>query len=122
MSILRTDLDAGHVDLSDTITGEKISPIHPGEILLEDFMKPLGITAYKLANETHVPHNRVSAILKGRRSITISTARRLAKALNTSAQFWINLQTSYDLEVSLRDEKENTEIDDIHPLHELEYA
>jgi addiction module HigA family antidote len=122
MSILRTDLDAGRVDFGDVITGEELSPIHPGEILLEDFVKPLGITAYKLAKETHVPHNRVSAILKCKRGITVDTARRFAKALNTSAQFWINLQMSYDLEMSLLNDQENMDIEEIHPLPELEYA
>ena len=78
---------------------EKIPPVHPGEILLEDFLKPMGITPYRLARELNVPKTRVSAILKGRRSITADTALRLARFFGTTAKLWLNLQVSYDLDI-----------------------
>jgi addiction module HigA family antidote len=77
---------------------EKIPPVHPGEILLEDFLKPMGITPYRLARELNVPRTRISAILKGRRSITADTALRLARFFGTTAKLWLNLQVSYDLD------------------------
>jgi len=76
-----------------------LKPIHPGEILAEEFLKPLEITQYKLAKEINVPAIRISEIIHGKRSITVDTALRLAKFFNTSAEFWVNLQSHYDLEV-----------------------
>jgi addiction module HigA family antidote len=78
---------------------EKMPPVHPGEILLEDFLKPMGITPYRLARELSVPKTRISAILKGRRSITADTALRLARFFGTTAKLWLNLQVSYDLDI-----------------------
>jgi addiction module HigA family antidote len=80
---------------------EKLPPIHPGETLIEDFLKPLGLSANRLALELHVPVTRVNEIVHGRRSITADTALRLARYFGTSPQFWINLQASYDLEVAI---------------------
>jgi len=77
---------------------ERIQNIHPGEVLEEEFLKPLKITAYRLAKETKIPQTRVSDILKGRRRITADTALRLSKFFGTSAQFWLGLQNDYDLE------------------------
>jgi addiction module HigA family antidote len=76
---------------------EKIDGITPGEILLEEFMKPLEITAYKLAKDTMMPLTRVSAILKGKRSITTDTALRLSRYFGNSVEFWIGIQTECDL-------------------------
>ncbi len=76
-----------------------IAPIHPGEILLEEFMEPLGMTRYKLAKELGVPAPRIYAIVGGRRAISADTALRLARHFGTSAEFWLNLQSHYDLEV-----------------------
>ncbi len=76
----------------------KISPIHPGTILYEEFLKPMGISQYRLAKEINVPPRRVNEIIKGKRSITADTALRLAKFFNMSAQFWMNLQSRYDIE------------------------
>ena len=81
----------------------KLSPVHPGEILLEDFMKPLELSANKLALELRVPANRVLAIVNGTRAISADTALRLARYFGTSAEFWINLQAHHDLELA-RDE------------------
>jgi len=75
------------------------SPVHPGEILLEEFMRPLEITQYRLAKETNVPARRINEIVQGQRSITADTALRLAKFFGTSEMFWLNLQSRYDLDV-----------------------
>lgn len=72
--------------------------VHPGEILLEEFLKPLGITRYRLAKSIQVPQRRIDEICSGRRGITADTALRLARFFGTDAQSWINLQTHYDLE------------------------
>ena len=77
-----------------------IPPIHPGEILAEDFLKPLGITEYRLAKETSVPPRRINLIVKGRQAITADTALRLGRYFGMEAQFWMNLQARYDLEVA----------------------
>jgi len=73
---------------------------HPGEILLEEFMKPLKISANSLAMDLHVPANRILAIVKEKRAITVDTALRLSRYFKTSPEFWLNLQTSYDLSVA----------------------
>src|SRR4051794_25194569 len=75
-----------------------LAPVHPGEVLLEEFMKPLGITQYRLAKETNVPPRRINEIVQGTRSITADTALRLAKFFGTSEMFWLNLPARYDLD------------------------
>jgi len=90
---------------SPTITKKKkgriarLAPVHPGEILLEDFLKPLGLSQYRLAEEIHVPRRRINEIVLGQRSISAGSALRLARFLGTSDRFWLNLQSAYDLEV-----------------------
>ena len=79
-----------------------MAPVHPGEILREDFMKPLGLTINRLALELRVPATRIGEIVHERRRITADTALRLARYFNTNPEFWLNLQTFYDLEVSKR--------------------
>jgi antitoxin HigA-1 len=79
----------------------KIPPIHPGEILLEEFIEPMGITQYKLAKDINVPARRINEIIHCTRSISANTALRLGRYFNMSPQFWINLQTHYDLEIEL---------------------
>lgn len=76
----------------------KLSNIHPGEILEEEFLKPMGITAYKLSQAIGVPQTRTSQILKGKRRITADTALRLAKFFGTSSKFWLGLQNDFDIE------------------------
>lgn len=76
----------------------KISNIHPGEILLEEFLKPMGISAYKLSKDVGVPQTRTSQIIKGKRRITADTALRLSKYFGTSVKFWLGLQNDYDIE------------------------
>ena len=77
-----------------------LSPIHPGEVLLEDFMKPLGLTQYRLAHDIGVTPIRISQIVNGQRSISVDTAMRLARYFGTSAAVWLRLQVHYDLEVA----------------------
>jgi antitoxin HigA-1 len=77
---------------------KRLSPIHPGEILLEDFMKPLGITQYRLAKDIGVSSIRISQIVHGERAITVDTAMRLARYFGTSAAVWLRLQVRYELE------------------------
>ena len=75
-------------------------PVHPGEILMEDFLRPMGITQYRLAKSIGVPQRRIGEIVAGKRSITADTALRLARFFKTDAQSWMNLQTHYDLVVA----------------------
>jgi addiction module HigA family antidote len=77
-----------------------LPPVHPGEILLEDFLKPLEITRYRLAKSIGVPQRRVDEICAGKRAITADSALRLARFFATDAQSWLNLQTAYDLDVA----------------------
>ena len=76
-----------------------INPIHPGEILMEEFLEPLGISQYRLAKDISVPPRRINEIVHGKRSITADTALRLARFFGTTERFWLNLQVRYDLEV-----------------------
>ena len=77
-----------------------LNPVHPGEILLEDFLKPLGISQYRLAKHIHVPLRRINEIALGRRGISADTALRLARYFNTTPQFWLNLQSHYELDTA----------------------
>lgn len=82
---------------------KQLPNIHPGEVLKEEFLVPMGISAYKLAKDTFIPQTRVSTIIKGRRGITADTALRLSKYFGTTAKFWLGLQADYDLEEEQRD-------------------
>jgi len=77
---------------------ENLKNIHPGEILIEEFLKPLEISAYRLSKEISIPQTRISQIIKGNRRITADTALRLSKFFGTSAKFWLGLQDDYDIE------------------------
>jgi len=79
---------------------KKLKPIHPGEILMEEFLKPIGVSQYRLAKDISVPPRRINEIVHGRRSITADTALRFGRFFGMSPQFWLNLQTRYDLEVT----------------------
>lgn len=81
------------------MTRQRIAPVHPGEILLEEFLRPLGLTQYRLAKDVSVPARRINEIVRGARAITANTALRLARYFGTSERFWLNLQARYDLEV-----------------------
>ena len=79
-----------------------LSPIHPGEILQEEFLSPMGISQSRLARDINVPHRRINEIVLGKRAVTSDTAVRLSIYFGTSAEFWMNLQTTYDLRVLLK--------------------
>lgn len=79
---------------------DRLPPIHPGEVLWEDFMKPLGLSQYRVAKDIGVPQLRISQIVKGKRAVTADTAMRLARYFGTSAEVWLRLQARYDLEVA----------------------
>jgi addiction module HigA family antidote len=93
---------------------EKLTIIHPGEILLQEFLIPMEISAYRLAKETFLPQTRISEIIKGNRRITADTALRFAKFFGTSAKFWLGLQDDFDLEEE-KNQKEK-ELDGIKPI------
>jgi len=102
MSIKREDLDAGRVSFADVTSGRRLATVHPGEILRDDFLEPMKISVYTLAQVIKVPRSRVNDIVLGRRGITTDTALRLARYFGTSAEFWVNLQAHYDLEIASR--------------------
>ncbi len=94
---------------------DKLPPIHPGEVLLEDFLLPLGVSQYRLAKDIAVPPRRVNEIVHGIRGISADTALRLARYFGTSAELWMNLQSRYDLERQ-RDEAEARILGEVHVL------
>jgi len=81
------------------MTRQKLAPVHPGEILLEEFLRPLKLSQYRLAKEVSVPPRRINEIVRGTRAVTADTALRLARYFGTSERFWLNLQTRYELEI-----------------------
>ena len=93
---------------------ERLENIHPGVILKEEFLLPLGISAYRLAKDTFLPQTRISEILKGKRRITADTALRFSKFFGTSAKFWLGLQDDYDLEEERL--QKSKELNDIKPI------
>jgi addiction module HigA family antidote len=96
------------------IRSKTMPPIHPGETLRQDFIRPLGLTANRLAIELRVPVTRVNDIVRGKRAITADTALRLARYFRTTPQFWMNLQANYDLEV-VQDSRGSEITDRIRP-------
>ena len=99
---------------------QKLPNIHPGEILAEEFLKPLKLTSYRLAKETKIPQTRISEILKFKRRITADTALRLSKFFGNSPQFWLGLQNDYDLEEESKVLEK--ELKTIHSLNYLKAA
>lgn len=97
------------------MTETRIPPVHPGEVLLEDFLKPLEISQYRLAKEMKVYPRKINEIVLGKRRITADTAIRLSRYFGTSAELWMNLQALYDLEKT-RDEIEEQVTKEISPL------
>ena len=98
MTIDRSQLAA--LDFSDVETGERLPAIHPGDVLLHDFIEPMGITRYRVAKGTGVPQRRIDEICSGKRGITADTALRLGRFFGMEAAFWLNLQGQYDLETT----------------------
>jgi antitoxin HigA-1 len=102
MGIKREDLDAGRIDLAEVTTGRRLPLIHPGGILRDEFLAPMKISVYTLAQAIKVPRSRINDIVLGRRGITADTAFRLARYFGTTPDFWINLQARYDLDAAER--------------------
>ncbi|MCI0363719.1 MAG: HigA family addiction module antitoxin [Phycisphaerales bacterium] len=88
---------------------KRLPPIHPGKILRTEFLEPLGLSQYRLAKDINVPPKRIGEIISGKRAISADTALRLARRFGTSAQFWMNIQSRYDLEVAEDTLKERIE-------------
>src|SRR5437588_7795125 len=115
MTIKREELR--NADLSGVTTGRRLAPVHPGEVLLKEFIEPMKLTRYKVAKGTGVPQRRIDEICSGSRGMTADTALRLARFLGVEAQFWMNLQARYDLEVTERGSRKRIERE-VTPLKE----
>jgi addiction module HigA family antidote len=102
MTIRRDDVDKQQVDFSDIVSGRRLPPVHPGEILRDEFLTPMEISVYELAKLIKVPRSRINDIVLGRRAVTADTALRLSRYFGTSPEFWINLQARYDLDAADR--------------------
>lgn len=98
MAIKRNELDK--MDFSDVSDGTRLAPVHPGEVLLHDFMEPLGVTQYRLAITISVPPRRINEIVHCKRAVTADTALRLGRFFGTTPDFWMSLQSSYDTETA----------------------
>jgi antitoxin HigA-1 len=102
MTIKRENIDRRIVNFSDVASGRRLPPVHPGEILRDEFLTPMGISVYELANAIKVPRSRANDIVLRRRGITTDTAMRLGRYFGMSPEFWISLQARYDLDVADR--------------------
>lgn len=102
MTITREDLDRRRVDFSEVTSGQRLPPVHPGEILRDDFLQPMGLSVYGLARALKISRPRVNDIVLGRRAVSVDTALRLGRYFGTTPEFWIHLQTRYDLDVAER--------------------
>jgi antitoxin HigA-1 len=101
MAITRNELK--NLNFRDISTGRRLPAVHPGSILLHDYIEPMGITRYRVAKQAGVQQRRIDEICSGQRSITADTALRLGRLFGVDAQFWMNLQAQYDLEIASRD-------------------
>ena len=102
MTIKREDVDRRQVDFSDVASGRRLPPVHPGEVLRDEFLTPMALSVYRLAQAIKVSRPRLNDIVLGRRGVTVDTALRLGRYFSTTPEFWINLQTRYDLDVAER--------------------
>ena len=102
MTIEREDVDRRNVDFSDVASGRRLPPVHPGEVLRDEFLKPMELNVYRLAREIGVSRPRLNDIALGRRAVATDTALRLGRYFGTTPEFWINLQARYDLDVAER--------------------
>jgi addiction module HigA family antidote len=98
MTIKREDVDRRAVDFSDATSGRRLAPVHPGEILRDEFLEPMALSVYRLAQGIRVPRPRLNDIVLGRRGITVDTALRLGRYFGTTPDFWLHLQIRYDLD------------------------
>ena len=95
-------MDRTRVDFSDVATGRRLSPVHPGAILRDDFLRPMELSVFRLARDIKVSRPRMNEIVHGRRAVTIDTALRLARYFGTTPEYWINPQARFDLDVAER--------------------
>ena len=102
MTIEREDVDRRKVNFSDVASGRRLPPVHPGEVLRDEFLKPMELSVYRLAREIGVSRPRLNDVALGRRAVTTDTALRLGRYFGTTPEFWLNLQTRYDLDVAER--------------------
>ncbi len=115
MAIKREELRG--TDLARVTTGRRLAPVHPGEVLLKEFIEPMKLTRYRVAKATGVPQRRIDEICAGSRAITADTALRLGRFFGVEAQFWMNLQARHDLEVAERESHKRIERE-VTPLEE----
>jgi len=115
MSIARKELK--HESFKGITTGRKLAAVHPGSVLLSDFIEPMGITRYRVAKAIGVQQRRIDEICAGERGITADTAVRLGLAFDIDPQFWLNLQAQYDIEVIQRDQGAQL-AEEVHALTE----
>ena len=101
-TIKRADMDRGEVDFSDVVSCRRLPLVHPGEILRDEFLSPMDLSVYRLAKAIKVSRPRLNDLVLGRRGVTTDTALRLGRYFGTTPEFWINLQTRYDLDVAER--------------------
>jgi len=102
MTIAREELDRNSIDFADVATGRRLPPVHPGTILRDEFLNPMQLSVYRLAQDIKVSRPRLNEVVLGRRAVTTDTALRLARYFGTAPEFWINLQARYDLDVAER--------------------
>jgi len=102
MTIKREDIETGKIDFSDITTGRWLPAVHPGDVLKTEFLEPLSLSVYQLAKDLKVQRSRPNEIVLGQRSLTADTALRLAVYFGTTPEYWINLQTQYDLDIANR--------------------
>ena len=102
MTITREAVDRRAVDFAEVTSGRRLPPVHPGQLLRDEFLAPLDISVYALARALNVPRPRLNEVVRGRRSVSTDTALRLARYFGTSPEFWINLQARYDLDIAER--------------------
>jgi len=100
MTIRRENLDAGAIDLTEATDGILLAPVHPGDVLKQEYLKPLDMSVYALARSLAVPRSRMNEVVQGHRAVTAETALRLGRFFGTSADFWLGLQAAYDLEIA----------------------
>ena len=102
MTIKRDDIETGKIDFSDITTGRRLPAVHPGDVLKTEFLEPPSLSVYQLAKDLKVQRSRLNEIVLGQRSLTADTALRLAVYFGTTPEYWINLQTQYDLDIANR--------------------
>ena len=102
MTIKRDDIETAKIDFSDITTGRRLPAVHPGDVLKTEFLEPLSLSVYQLAKDLKVQRSRLNEIVLGQRSLTADTALRLAVYFGTTPEYWINLQTQYDLDIANR--------------------